>query len=165
MDDDPGSGFLVLFLFLFVVGIFAFIGHLIGKSKGRSTGGAAMGALFGPVGLVGAAFLSDKRRQCPACKGHVPDEARKCMHCGEELPAPPPEPKVEMEMVFDSDAGTYVSKPKAPPQSPPQGPSAQKSPDPKKIPCPLCGQLLRVDSLKVGENWCHHCFGKFIAES
>ncbi len=89
MNDNSDSGFLVLLIFLSAIGVFAFIGHLIGKSKGRSTGGAAMGALLGPVGLVGAAFLSDKRRQCPACKGHVPDDARKCMHCGEDLPRQP----------------------------------------------------------------------------
>ena len=66
--------------------IFAFIGRLIGQTRGQAGTGAFMGALLGPVGLVGAAFLPDKRRQCPACKGHVPDDARKCMHCGDDLP-------------------------------------------------------------------------------
>ena len=32
------------------------------------------------------------------------------------------------------------------------------------IPCPLCGQRIRILTLKKGENWCPHCFEKFIAE-
>jgi len=32
------------------------------------------------------------------------------------------------------------------------------------IPCPLCGKHLIVSTLKQGENWCPHCFEKFIAE-
>ena len=86
--DDPGNVMLLVGFFVAVL-IFAFVGRLIGQKRGQSEGGAAMGALLGPVGLVGAAFLPDKRRQCPACKGRVPDDARKCMHCGEDLPAPP----------------------------------------------------------------------------
>jgi hypothetical protein len=33
-----------------------------------------------------------------------------------------------------------------------------------RIPCPLCGQRIKVSDLKQGENWCPHCFEKFIAE-
>jgi hypothetical protein len=32
------------------------------------------------------------------------------------------------------------------------------------IPCPLCGKFLRISTLKQGENWCPHCFEKFVAE-
>ena len=131
--------------------IFAFIGRMIGQKRGQSEGGAAMGALLGPVGLVGAAFLPDQRRQCPACKGRVPEDARKCMHCGEDLvvkPAPVPAPP--------PPAVTPTPAPRPPA---PEKPAAELS-----IPCPLCAKPLRVSTLKQGENWCTHCFEKFIAE-
>ena len=46
-----------------------------------------------------------------------------------------------------------------PPAPPPEKPAAELS-----IPCPLCAKPLRVSTLKQGENWCTHCFEKFIAE-
>lgn len=46
--------------------------------------------------------------------------------------------------------------PKPAPQQPPRAPES--------IPCPLCGQQLRISTLKQGENWCPHCYEKFIAE-
>jgi uncharacterized Zn-finger protein len=33
-----------------------------------------------------------------------------------------------------------------------------------RVPCPLCGQRIKVAMLKQGENWCPHCFEKFTAE-
>jgi len=154
MDDGPDVGTVLLILAGLVgVLIFAFIGRMIGQKRGQSEGGAAMGALLGPVGLVGAAFLPDQRRQCPACKGRVPDDARKCMHCGEDLvikhtsvPLPPPAPAAV--------APTPVPRPPAP----------EKTTADFSIPCPLCAKPLRVSTLKRGENWCIHCFEKFIAE-
>jgi hypothetical protein len=43
-------------------------------------------------------------------------------------------------------------------------PAPPKPPEVLTIPCPLCSQQLRVTTLKQGENWCPHCFEKFIAE-
>ncbi len=90
-DNTDNTGEIVFTVIAIGIGllVFGLIGRLIGQKRGQSEKGAAMGALLGPVGLVGAAFLPDKRRQCPACKGHVPDDARKCMHCGEDLPVKP----------------------------------------------------------------------------
>ncbi|MFZ1074156.1 MAG: hypothetical protein WAO21_12085 [Verrucomicrobiia bacterium] len=165
MDDGPDVGTVVLILTGLVgVLIFAFIGRLIGQKRGQSEGGAAMGALLGPVGLVGAAFLPDKRRQCPACKGRVPDDARKCMHCGEDLPvqsAPaPPAPAAVVPPSFDYDPFSVRTIPTPAPRPPePEMTAADLS-----IACPLCGERLAVSSVKRGENYCPHCSEKFIAE-
>lgn len=175
MDDssDIGAVFFVVVCLVSVL-IFALIGRLIGKKRGRGGGGAAMGALLGPVGLVGAAFLPDKRRQCPACKGHVPDGARKCMHCGEDLPvqpAPPPPAPVVRRSVSEVLSALDDDRTLNPDYSPlpylfgtkPRSSVPKKTDEELKIPCPLCGQKLRVSTLKQGENWCPHCFEKFIA--
>jgi hypothetical protein len=50
------------------------------------------------------------------------------------------------------------------PVPPPPAPAPEKSAADLSIPCPLCGRQLRVSTLKQGENWCPHCFEKFIAE-
>ena len=141
------TGFLVV-VFLFAM-IFGFIGRSIGERKGRPEAGFIFGALLGPLGILIIAVGPDvkaeqaalRAKKCPACRGSVPDDARKCMHCGEDLavkPVPAPAP--------------------TPPKPAPQ-PSA-----PEKIPCPLCGQSLKISTLKQGENWCSFCFEKFIVE-
>jgi hypothetical protein len=33
-------------------------------------------------------LMSEAGRQCPECRGVVPDDARKCRHCGSDLPTP-----------------------------------------------------------------------------
>ena len=145
-DADPDVGTAIL-LILALVGvlIFAFIGRLIGQRKGQSEGGAALGALLGPIGLVGAAFLPDGRRKCPACKGGVPDDARKCMHCGEDLPR-------------------TVST--APAPAPAPAPAAPVAPVPliTWAACPLCAAKINAAVLKLGENYCPHCYEKFNVE-
>jgi hypothetical protein len=40
----------------------------------------------------------------------------------------------------------------------------QKTAAELSVPCPLCGKHLNVSTLKQGENWCPHCFQKFIGE-
>ena len=145
------TGFLVV-VFLFAM-IFGFIGRSIGERKGRPEAGFIFGALLGPLGILIIAVGPDvkaeqaalRAKKCPACKGSVPDDARKCMHCGEDLtvqlaPAPVPVPK------------------------PPKPPTPKELADGSHIPCPLCGQRLRVSTLKQGENWCICCFEKFIVE-
>jgi DNA-directed RNA polymerase subunit RPC12/RpoP len=148
MDD---TGFLV------AVGVTAIIcgliGRTIGERKGRAEAGFIFGALLGPIGILIIAVGPDvkaeqaalRAKKCPACKGSVPDDARKCMHCGEDLavqlaPAPVQVPK------------------------PPKSPTPKELADGSHIPCPHCGQRLRVSTLKQGENWCVCCFEKFIVE-
>lgn len=48
------------------------------------------------------------------------------------------------------------------PISPPPEPEQTSIED--SIPCPLCEQRLKIATLKKGENWCPHCFQKFIVE-
>ena len=113
--DEVGPIILIVGALVGVL-VFAFIGRLIGQKRGQSEGGAVMGALLGPVGLVGAAFLPDKRRQCSACKGRVPDDARKCMHCGEDMPVQPM-PAVYQAPVapaFEVTVGTWKNPVKCP---------------------------------------------------
>jgi DNA-directed RNA polymerase subunit RPC12/RpoP len=145
-------GYFPIALLLYVL-IFGLVGGLIGERKGRSGAGFIFGALLGPIGWLIIAVGPDIKaeqaalhaRKCPACMGSVPDGARKCMHCGEDLavqlaPAPVPVPK------------------------PAKPPTPKELADGSHIPCPHCGQRLRVSTLKQGENWCICCFEKFIVE-
>ena len=87
--------------FLVALGLSAiicgFIGRAIGEGKGRPEAGFIFGALLGPIGILIIAVGPDIRaeqaalraRKCPACKGSVPEDARKCMHCGEDLAVQP----------------------------------------------------------------------------
>ena len=153
-------GYFPIALLLYVL-IFGLVGGLIGESKGRSGAGFIFGALLGPIGWLIVAIGPDIKaeqaalhaRKCPACMGSVPDGARKCMHCGEDLAvkpapvsAPPPAPAAV-----------------APPPVP-QPPAPEKPMADFYISCPLCGKPLRVSTLKQGENWCSHCFEKFKAD-
>lgn len=69
-----------------IILIMALVGLLIGKSKERGCAGFFLGLLFGPLGLVITALLSDDRPRCPECLGVVNDYAKKCQNCGTELP-------------------------------------------------------------------------------
>ena len=123
------------------------VGALIGKLKGRIDSGVIWSALFGPIGWLVVALMDDLRAKCPHCRGAVVEGARKCMHCGEELfarPAPP---------VMSAAAPIQAARSPAP---------AAVAPD--NIPCPLCGQRIRISTLKPGDNFCPHCFERFVAE-
>ena len=90
---------------------------------------------------------STARKKCPQCLGVVPDGARKCMHCGGDLavqPMPAPAPVT--------------------PKPVPQSQAPEKTAADAQIPCPLCGQRLKISTLKQGENWCGFCFQKFVVE-
>jgi DNA-directed RNA polymerase subunit RPC12/RpoP len=112
---------------------------------------AWIGIVIGVV-LMGCLVLyinsTKKHRLCPACKGRLPDDARKCMHCGEDL-AVQPAPAAPAAVI---------------PTPAPQPRAAEKTTADLSIPCPLCGQHLKISTLKQGENYCAHCSGKFIAE-
>lgn len=63
----------------------AFIGAAIGEHKGRRSLGCLLGFLLGPLGWAIILCTSDCRRKCPECGGAIPENVRKCMHCGSEL--------------------------------------------------------------------------------
>jgi predicted amidophosphoribosyltransferase len=89
------------------------------------------------------------RKTCPHCRELIHKDATVYPHCQRDQPkpAPPRSPSVA--------AGQSVEP--APPPTPEKG-------EAPTIPCPLCGRQLRVSTLKRGENWCPHCFEKFVVE-
>jgi hypothetical protein len=72
---------------------------------------------------------------------------------------------------FSSSGGSMPVQRAAVAQSPVVAPTPiSPPPEPEQttvedfIPCPLCEQRLKIAALKQGENWCPHCFQKFIVE-
>ena len=72
------------------IGVFGGIGYAIGDPKGRGFFGLWLGLLLGPIGWIVIGLLGregvDQERECPECLGSVPAAARKCRHCGSDLP-------------------------------------------------------------------------------
>lgn len=71
--------------FILWVVIGAIGGAIIGHFKGRIGEGAAFGAFLGFIGWLLLLLSPDSRKKCPACKGPIPEDATKCMHCGTDL--------------------------------------------------------------------------------
>jgi DNA-directed RNA polymerase subunit RPC12/RpoP len=75
-------GFFPLMLFC------ACIGSVIGGEKNRRWDGICWGFFFGPLGIIVIALLPVYYdRNCPECCLGIPDEAKRCGHCGIELPS------------------------------------------------------------------------------
>src|SRR6478752_5531913 len=69
----------------------ALIGVAAAQRKGFSTvGGVLGGLLLGPLAILmffmSGIFSSDESRKCPECAEFVKGDAKKCKHCGSELP-------------------------------------------------------------------------------
>lgn len=64
-----------------VILINGLIGAAIGQRKGRPVGGFILGAIVGPIGWLLVAF-GGTGAKCPSCRGDVPRDATRCMHCG-----------------------------------------------------------------------------------
>lgn len=95
-------------LIVILVG-FAVVTALVAHGKGRSTlGWLTLGFLFGPLALLAVAVTSPDRRKaelkeiraglqsgqlrkCPACAEAIRREATKCVNCGAEVEALPPQ--------------------------------------------------------------------------
>lgn len=85
MDD-----LIVLIPYLISEIIFAsVVGALIGRLRGRAGLGCLLGFLLGPLGWVITLLCADARPRCRECRGVVPADARKCLHCGTDLYAKP----------------------------------------------------------------------------
>ena len=133
--------------------LFGIVAAIIGSKKGAGCAGFILGMLLGPFGIIIALFITGDRKTCPFCRELIHQDATVCSHCQRDLSVKPPTPPTPAPVVFQP-----VLPPPLPPPPPPK-PAEELS-----IPCPLCGKLLRVSTLKQGENWCIHCFEKFIAE-
>ncbi len=81
----PMSDTVYLIYLLFWLIIFGGIGALIGRNKKRELAGFLWGMFLGPLGWLLVAVGPDYSRKCPDCKGKVPDDAKKCKHCGATL--------------------------------------------------------------------------------
>ena len=85
MDTD------ILDIFTFFIGlvvwilIFGLVGALIGKRRGRIGSGVFWGVLFGPLGWLITALLTDLRPKCSLCGAAVNRGATRCCHCGGEI--------------------------------------------------------------------------------
>jgi len=73
--------------FLLWMVVFGGVGATIGARKTRVFAGFMWGILLGPIGWLLIAAGPNYGPQCPACKGSVPTDATKCMHCGADLDA------------------------------------------------------------------------------
>lgn len=74
-----------IFLILGGALVSAGIGAVIGNFKRQSQAGFWLGLLLGPIGWIIVMLMPETGRQCPECKGGVPNDARKCRHCGSSL--------------------------------------------------------------------------------
>lgn len=82
MDEVLSTFYATFWLWLFLGPL---IGAAIGQKKKRVGAGLFFGLILGPIGWLIIAVGPDHRRKCPECKGTVPEEAKKCMHCGTNL--------------------------------------------------------------------------------
>ena len=76
-------------IILIAFGVNVLIGALLGSIKGRALVGILGAVLLGPIGWILVLVWRDERLKCPACKGVVPKDASKCMHCGGPLGSAP----------------------------------------------------------------------------
>ena len=83
-----GSSDLLLWSIILAIALFWSLGGLlIGASRGRRGFGFVMGLLLGLVGWIIVGLMRREGPRCPECLGVVQDQARRCKHCGSELPA------------------------------------------------------------------------------
>ena len=75
-------------LILFWIFIGGIVGGMIGAAKNRTEVGIAMGMLLGFIGWIIVAVMPANTPQCSQCLGRIPFGAKKCLHCGSDVPQP-----------------------------------------------------------------------------
>jgi hypothetical protein len=130
--------------------LFGIVAGMIGGKKGEGCLMFFLGFLLGPFGVLIALFSSGNRKVCPHCRELIDRNATVCSHCHRDQPIKAMPPPLQ---------AAAPTQPVAPISSPIPKPATDST-----MPCPLCGQQLRVSTFKQGENWCPHCFEKFVVE-
>ena len=59
----------ILFFWAVAVGLFGFLGHLVGRGRGNHSAGMVLGMLLGPLGCLIAALLPDTRTKALGARG------------------------------------------------------------------------------------------------
>lgn len=75
---------------LFVIWIASIaVATVIGLNRGSPIGGFLLGLFLGPIGILAALALENKRTKCPFCRERIDKNATKCPRCQSELATEP----------------------------------------------------------------------------